>query len=105
MGPLEILLAGRELISMPERWTKHHYARDSTGRERLSSDQAAICWCSIGAISKAGEGHPISKWGARTILRDAIGGTISQFNDAETTTHADVLAAWDRAIERARADG
>jgi hypothetical protein len=34
-----------------------------------------------------------------------MGADIDIFNDASTTMHADMLAAWDRAIERARADG
>lgn len=104
MTPLEILIAGRELISTPERWTKGAFARDANGTEYPCAG-AEVCWCFAGAIFKVAPNAEQGLQTERFIAQAAGIPNIRKFNDDPTTTHADVLAAWDRAIERARADG
>ena len=91
MDTLEILKAGRELISDPARWTQGAFARNETG-ESIFADEGAIRFCSIGAISKVCGKRCVSKFAC-----EVLGGfNVALFND--THTHAEVLAMWDRAI-------
>ena len=128
----DILTAARALIAQPEAWTQHAYARankdlvanrSGTPSVHFSSDRA-VCWCSYGAVNRAGYGggefmplmtsHRIAEINlAKQALARAMGGrpfddeleadwklcNIAKFNDAEGRTHAEVLAAFDRAIE------
>jgi hypothetical protein len=98
MTPSEILTAARELISVPERWTQGDYAKDKDGRSCLEDDEGAVCYCSVGAISKV----RFSSVALEFLAREA-GGYIPDFND--THTHAEVIAAFDRAIAAAKERG
>lgn len=53
MTALEILTQARELLSNKARWTQGVYARNEEGKEVMSVDKDALCWCAIGAIKKA----------------------------------------------------
>lgn len=97
---VEILKAAQELISIPERWTKGGSARDNLGRVVYAASPAACCWCAFGAVSRMG--CPELDWylvAAAGLDPDATG--IAGFNDDPATTHADILALFDRAIELA----
>jgi hypothetical protein len=95
---IETLKAARELISVPERWTQHDYARDRDGYYVAANDKAAVCWCSLGALLKASEGG--GKYSAaKNALSTAIKGSVVEFND--THKHPEILAAFDKAIELA----
>lgn len=100
---LDILIKARELISDPERWTQGAYAKDSSGREVYDSD-AAVCWCGIGALRRVAGYDYLSRSKAIDFLhktaREAGFDYFQDFNDS--STHAEVLAAFDRAIEAAR---
>ena len=110
---LDVLIAGRELISDPSRWTQGYFARDSAGEGMLSSDPAAVCWCSVGALAKVAPtewdglyfDEPIDALGYRALVKALprrkrhLGA--ASFND--THTHSEVLALWDRAIEAEKA--
>jgi hypothetical protein len=98
MTPLEILKAARELISVPERWTQGGSARDRDGICVKSASAYAVCWCAAGAVYKTGCNDDASLRALRFL--DAVSGsTIEPFNDSHT--HAEVLAAFDRAIAAA----
>lgn len=93
MNAAEILRAARAKIDAPEKWTKGESARDASGRGVFSNSPAAVCFCSIGAIGNIIDSTPMD------IFRKAIGcGCISDWNDHKDRTHADVLAAFDKAI-------
>lgn len=99
MTPSEILKAARQKITPPEAWTKRAAARDHLGATVFADDKTAVCWCSIGAV-----------WAtaylcdeAASYLDEVAGGAITLFNDAPERTHAEVLAAFDRAIALAEA--
>jgi len=97
------LTAARELLSDPVRWTKGRMARDAAGERAYSRSPEAVCWCAAGALNKVS-----SAWGvqeAQGILFASVSGKgIAAFNDDPTTTHADILAAFDRAIAAAKAE-
>lgn len=93
---LAVLKAARERISDPSQWVKEYYCNPRTG---------AVC--AEGAVGcGTEEGDPYA-WhdDALNALQAALphafrsrAGAVVVFNDAFETTHADVLAAFDRAI-------
>lgn len=50
-SPLQILRETRELLSVPDRWTKGARARDASGSSVCPENQAAASWCLGGAIA------------------------------------------------------
>ena len=48
-----ILLTAADVLSQPENWTQHTYARDDSGRGQLVYSPNASCWCAMGAIQAA----------------------------------------------------
>lgn len=98
MKTLDVLKAAKQLISTPERWTAGSYARDKSGVPVLSVSTKAACWCAIGACAAV---EPDVLTGAFEALKSVVpGNSISKFNDHPSTTHADVMAAFDRAIAK-----
>lgn len=95
MTALESLRSARARIATPDRWTQSAAARDSGGRGVEATDPSAVCWCLIATLQ-------LSRWleheNALTAVTIETGGYLAQFND--THTHAEVLAALDRAIAR-----
>lgn len=101
MTTREVLVAARALIATPERWTKETSSWVRNGIE---------CFCAIGAIGRAVD-HDHNAPATEDVndaLRAAMPAwfldrrtgrpSIVEFNDAPTTTHADVLQLFDRAI-------
>lgn len=108
---VDILSATRNLLSDPKAWIKGAYAnRDDawiTGAPAWANPNAH-CWCLSGAAQRSGakllpkQDEP----DAFGFIERAIGegALIPEFNDDPSTTHADVLAVLDRAIELAKAE-
>jgi len=97
--PSEILRAAREIISVPERWTQGASALSGRGNVVNARSPSAKCWCSFGAIDKAGSRSIAKLRTAEGILRAALKAeSIILWNDAPERTHAEVLAAFDQAI-------
>lgn len=94
MTTVEVLREGRARIALPENWTKGSY-RTPDGRCCMSG--------AIGMPSSDGAGV----YGAYAVLQEAIGLpltiSLSTWNDVPERTHAEVLAAFDHAIEIAEA--
>jgi hypothetical protein len=93
------LVAAKGLIDTPEKWTKREF-------------EMRGCLCALGAVAKAICVDPWDSWEdgsrareAKNALDDACPGGISiiYFNDRESTTHADLMRVFDRAIEAERA--
>lgn len=102
MTPLEILRAARKRIEAPERWTKGAGARFADGTiaspNRVSE---AVSFCCIGALL---DGDQRANTEAYVAMASVVpGGLLAPFNDAPSTSHSDVLAAFDRAIARLEA--
>lgn len=89
-------------------WTQEAWARAADGANVPFSSRSAVCFCAAGALNRALQvgGH---EWGLAEqswqVLEDAIGVSSSsdvvKFNDAPERTQAEVLAAFDKAIELA----
>jgi hypothetical protein len=103
-----ILRAARARIADPAHWTKGAFARtanvslDERGTGCNAVDPRATCWCAEGAIRFVTNDDRHAHEAVGKLLELAVdpGGrlSIATFNDSSGTTHADVLAAFDRAI-------
>ncbi len=96
MKASEVLRKAKELIGTPERWTQGVSAKNADGWGVESTDSSAVCFCSQGAIRAT---NAPSRYAAYRMFRDANGlSGIVGFNDTEGRTHAEVMAAFDKAI-------
>lgn len=98
MTTAEALAAARKLIDTPEKWCQNSYATTIKGRPTRPLDASAKCFCSAGACLVA-TGNLYSP--ARDALDRLVAEThrsVVTFNDHHSTTHADVMALFDRAI-------
>lgn len=103
---LAALRGARALIAHPDNWVKGVAARDSESNEVETDSARATCFCTVGALHKsllvAGKGENVELYmEARSQLirhRPDNSAGLVYFNDAPTTTHADVLGMFDRAI-------
>ena len=100
------LIAAKALIDTPEKWRKGDYGSVNT------------CMCALGACRAAIYGtteynHRADWHGDDTAAAHALNAAlpvsgsmfgVSDFNDAPETTHADVMALFDRAIAAAPDD-
>ena len=99
MNELEILIAARALIATPESWIKGRSAQDANGVPAGPFDEGACKFCTVGAMTCA-SGQTLTEARA-SILRAHLPkpfDNLVNFNDHPDTTHADVLALFDRAI-------
>lgn len=91
-----VLIAARKLIEKPENWRQGGYG----------FSMAPMPHCALGAMIVASRRESILLAGparvAEDIMREVVGGCIMRFND--THTHAEVLRAFDKAIELALQD-
>lgn len=101
---VDILTRARERINDPAKWHQGSF-RDDDGMH--SADDCAVC--AVGALNWADHGYPEPAWkdtdgfsAAYMVLRNTLTETIPGWNDAPTRTHAEVLAAFDKAIELAK---
>ena len=99
----EILIAARAKIERPEAWTRGAAARTGSGKslppEKASRGQ---CWCAAGAAWSIVGCQTDASHTAINCLSELVHEEfnigVASYNDAPTTTHADILALFDRAI-------
>jgi hypothetical protein len=113
------LKKARKILANPKRWTKGALFRTKGGNVGLDHDwfsssapKDAYMFCALGAITKAnGEGQ----FQAQQTLARAISmlfykrerlsaDRVYRFNDKKSTTHDQILAAFDKALELAQAE-
>lgn len=98
------LRAARALIE--RGWTQKVYARGKC-REVPYDSKSAVCYCAMGAIAAVNGMYPTSTLTGVDQLDAAIGAPredeaeILIWNDAPERTKAEVLAAFDKAIQLA----
>lgn len=99
---LEILVAARALIEQPENWIQRIPTATRDGWPVGPGDRDAARFCAMGAITRAGL-YCAHCAGASLELALPPGApaSVAAFNDL--STHADVLALFDRAIALERA--
>lgn len=98
----EILIAARAKIADPHGWIKGAYSKNCP---------SGWAYCALGAIKdNPGKECTSEQIEACLLLSNALpdpntsmhyATRITDYNDLETTTHADVLSLYDRAIEAA----
>lgn len=88
MTPKEVLIAAKALIDSPEKWGKG-------GIDDLRKKPCAFLAC---CEVRGGRLDDIA-WDAVVLLGKAAGSPIMTRNDEPGTTHADVMAWFQRAIE------
>lgn len=98
----DALIAARDLISDPKRWTQGVLARDSNGNNDSVYGETACSFCASGALLRVSRGFFTEAIRALMVAdgqdpNDLEAPTVPIFND--THTHAEVLALFDRAIE------
>ena len=112
------LQAARALIDQPEKWTQgvfRRYAGDLL--KQLTGDEAAALvpesYCASGAI-RAVCATEVEEWKVSRALRCSINShrlpslydfALTTWNDQSKRTHAEVMQAFDRAIEDAYPGG
>jgi len=112
VNPLKKVVQGmRELLATPEKWTQGVEARDAEGRSvsPLMRTHNATCFCLEGAYVRVlndvyNSADPVVR--SAMVISDHLVTfnkflpegfvALSFFNDAPTTTHADILAFLDR---------
>lgn len=104
MDTVEVLMKARELLSDPKRWTQNWCARTAVGEITDVFSDDAVSWCSFGAIRRsAGIDADVGcSLDAESTLCSALGHSCTaraaEWNDTTGRTHAEVLAAFDKAI-------
>jgi hypothetical protein len=112
---VKALREAREKINTPDKWTKGVYARAADGgdAENLDWDEVdenamwrsdPVCFCALGAIGARENGPDYYSDEVFNALRLALPNPYEEtatFNDAPETTHADIMALFDRAIAAA----
>jgi hypothetical protein len=96
---LQILREARASINAPEKWAKGTYARDMLGLPVESHDLRACSLCVVGAIERTGCVGRLRQ-DAMSALRPDGWSSLDAWNDADGTTHADVMDRFDRTIAR-----
>lgn len=90
MSVRENLIKAKALIADPEKWTKGAF-------------EFRGCYCALGALGMVERGTPAGySITAMRSLRKALPPhyySVPTFNDKPSTTHADIMALFDRAIE------
>jgi hypothetical protein len=112
LKPITVLRRARKLIADPSTWIKGSFTRKRKGVQ---------CYCALGALASAAgvkilNGKTLSDekvlpeayYEAHGVLNAAAklpetGWFFAIFNDSPKTTHADVLAVFDKAIQLAKA--
>jgi hypothetical protein len=99
------LREARALIEPYEQWCQGHSAYDDRGHRTIETDPLARSWCTIGAVSRVYGAHwSLEYCAAINALRRATGQPdLVWWNDQPHRPHAEVLAAFDKAIELAEA--
>ncbi len=98
------LQAARDLITDPKAWIKGDYARSEQGLTLYSpSHPDAACFCAIGALARASgmSAGQVEQSDLAAALNLAMGripqASVANLNDS--STHEEILAIFDRAIE------
>lgn len=95
MDLVELLKDARRKISLPENWTQGEMARSSEGKEVNPYSIHAVSWCMAGALQSF-EGAAGEAW---LFMTKALGvNSLVHINDNPQTSHADIMAMFDRAI-------
>lgn len=106
MNLTELLISARGYVE--RGWTQDVGARNALGAECDPCDARAASWCTAGAVYAAGGGVTSLVFLARELMglgmMEVERDSLSNWNDDPARTKAEVLALFDRAIERSKED-
>lgn len=95
-----VLVAARALIE--RGWTQRAAARNEAGLPVSYRSETATCWCLSGALRVSSNGSDQRWLDVLAFMRTMTPRhSVVAFNDDPDTSQSDVLALFDRAIERA----
>lgn len=94
MNTLEILTLARAKIADEKNWCQENFAKDIFNNGTPATSVTACAWCSLGALKRVAKYTNYSH--AEILLSHYMDNCVAHFNDSHT--HAEVLAAWDKAI-------
>lgn len=101
MNTLEILTLARAKIADENNWCQGEFARNNVGKTTNAQSIDACSWCSLGAMKAVAIFTEF--WLAETFMNNYTDGSVATYNDSHT--HAEVLAAWDKAIAECAREG
>lgn len=99
--PTQTLIFAKSLLLDPANWIVCALYADEQG-ESVDMPEAATKFCTLGAVFKAAHILSSNELASIEFLSRALPGNephVANYNDSLTTTHADILALFDRAIE------
>lgn len=112
---VKVLTEARQIISAPRNWTKGHWRVYDEDKFCPASEEEAYLvsdkFCSLGAIyrrnpNKIGEIYEPAVEALASVVPHRFydshdkRATVFSFNDSASTSHEEVLAAFDKAIEQ-----
>lgn len=98
---LPLLKAVRARLDRPEALCKGAFARNARGSGVSANDKDAVAWDLAGAVyAERGKRASGDVETLATALRFKDAFAMSRWQDDPTTTHADIIARLDEAIER-----
>lgn len=102
MKPSEILLEARELVAAGD--CKGCAAMTQTGQAVAWDEDAAVSWCTVGALAKAGQRDSIDKQrAAGAFVRGLTAGDIARAHDS--STHLENVVRLEKAALLAISEG
>lgn len=105
MTAADQLRAAKALIDSPEKWIKGRFAVDKLGLTTSYDDPRATCFCAVGACRRyCFRGDLDEALPESFVALGKKASPVVEFNDHPDTTHADVMALFDRAIALAEMD-
>lgn len=110
LSVVDILKRARALIEKEEHWTQCTFARNKEDNPRFPDDPAAVKWSAMGAIrvTAGGDRSPLyakSYYTLVDMMPDAFMWTSPMMDWEKRHSHAEVLAAFDKAIALASREG
>jgi len=103
----DLLRAAKALISKPEAWTQHYFARDESRKVVSAYSPEAVCFCGYGALKRVMHGSTDDLVETSFYLNHAVRTQKSygHWQDKPQRTHDEVMAVFDQAITQAEKDG
>lgn len=98
---LSQLERARRLLARPKGWTQGSYARDGDGAAVDSQCSQATSFCASGAIY-ATQDDLAGSIQTRTVIYRVIADDIEAWNDTDGRSQADIVNAFDQAIDSIR---
>lgn len=92
----EDLIKVKRIINSPEKWTRYAYARDCYGADVIATSPHAVCFCLLGAFSKAGLNYEDHIFEFQQLV---FVSSLSDFNDNHS--YEEVIELLNKGIELA----